>query len=146
MWASRPAFGNGFLQTAGTDQPARQRVSRRDAPGEAARIRIPLQQATIENGCMWFIPGSHPSKICRTTASGMTCERSDDGRVKDGEWTADRSPLTGEGEGYATASPTCSGPDQLDQPDQNTRDDAFVAGALTFAAPNPRATAFFALA
>jgi ectoine hydroxylase-related dioxygenase (phytanoyl-CoA dioxygenase family) len=26
-------------------------------------IWIPLQEATIENGCMWFIPGSHKSEV-----------------------------------------------------------------------------------
>jgi len=30
---------------------------------EALSVWIPLQEATIENGCMWFLPGSHKREI-----------------------------------------------------------------------------------
>ena len=30
---------------------------------DAMSIWIPLQEATLENGCMWFIPGSHKSEV-----------------------------------------------------------------------------------
>ncbi len=30
---------------------------------EEISIWIPLQEATIENGCMWFVPGSHRQDI-----------------------------------------------------------------------------------
>ena len=34
-----------------------------EAAYNAISIWIPLQDATLENGCMWFIPGSHKSEI-----------------------------------------------------------------------------------